>query len=382
VVLARECWLTLDEKPMDAPPVPVPDAVPDAVPAPGSKTKRNVRAAIASVVLIVGFGWLMNRGGLPLLPPEGTLDHLDIVPFAGFVLGMVFHMLTRFARCHYLIAPITPVPMRRLMTINAIAMALITLLPLRLGEMARPAMLRDKGHLSILAVTGTVAAERILDGVVFSAMLLLGLGIAIPHTPLPDHIGALPVPASLVPKVARLAALAFGVAFVVMSAFYFYRSFATRVTEKVVGIVSPAFGRKVAAAVGRVSDGLRFMREPRHTVPYLLVTIVSVAGHVWAVQLLAQSVGLSELTFSQSMVVVGVLALGFGMPNAPGFFGAVQLALYAGLLVYVAPEKVVHEGAALVFLFYVTYVGIILLMAAISLVIDYALPQSPRPVAT
>src|SRR6185312_16263321 len=104
------------------------DTAAEAAPAPGSKTKRNIRAAIASVVLIVGFGWLMNRGGLPLLPPEGTMEHIALMPFTVFVLGMVFHFVTRFARCHYLYAPITPVPMRKILTINAIAMALITLL--------------------------------------------------------------------------------------------------------------------------------------------------------------------------------------------------------------------------------------------------------------
>jgi hypothetical protein len=106
------------------------------------------------------------------------------------------------------------------------------------------------------------------------------------------------------------------------------------------------------------------------------VTVVSISGHVWAIQLLAKAVGLPELSFSEAMVVVGVLALGFAAPNAPGFFGSVQLALYAGMAVFVAPEHVVHEGAALVFLFYVTYLALVVALAALAFAVELV---SPRP---
>jgi hypothetical protein len=64
-----------------------------------------------------------------------------------------------------------------------------------------------------------------------------------------------------------------------------------------------------------------------------------------------------------------VLALGFAFPNAPGFFGAVQLALYAGLANYVAPESVVHEGSVLVFIFYFSFLGLTVLCAIVSLIL-------------
>jgi len=285
--------------------------------------------------------------------------------------------LTRFARNHFLIAPLAKVPFRKIMTINAIGMALITYLPLRLGEMARPAMLRDKGSLSAWAVTGTVAAERILDGLVFSGMLLTGLALAAPQSPLPDHVGNLPVPVWLVPQSAKLASLVFAAAFLVMLAFYWFRATARRVTERVVGIVSVPLAQKLAGIVERMSDGLRFLANWRYSLPYLVVTLLSVTSLVWAVQLLAQAVGLSELSFSRSLVVLGVLALGFSAPNAPGFFGVVQLALYAGLATYIAPEKVAHEGAVFVFLFYVTYLANVTLLAAVALVVE--LFSAPAP---
>jgi hypothetical protein len=85
---------------------------------------------------------------------------------------------------------------------------------------------------------------------------------------------------------------------------------------------------------------------------------------------LASAVGLPPLSFGESSVLVGVLAIGFALPNAPGFFGAVQLALYAGLALYVPPAAVVREGAGLVFIFYASYLGIVLGLALLGLLLE------------
>jgi hypothetical protein len=340
--------------------------------------QRYLRAAIASVALVGIFAWVLSRGGFPLFPPPGTLSRLRALDFALFCGLMLFHMLTRFARCQFLIAPIAKVPFRRIMTINAIGMAAITFLPLRLGEMARPAMLRSKGALSAWAVTGTVGAERILDGIVFSGMLLVGLALAAPQSPLPDHVGDLPVPVWVVPKSATVGGLVFMLAFVVMAAFYWFRAPARRLTERVFGLFSVKLGKRVADIVEGLSDGLRFLTNWRYSVPYLAVTLISISGLVAAIMVLAHAVGLSELTLAQGMVVLGVLALGFTAPNAPGFFGVVQLALYAGLATYIAPAKVAREGAAMVFLYYVTHLANVSLLALIALVVE--LFSRPAPI--
>ncbi len=62
---------------------------------------------------------------------------------------MVGHMVLRVARCYFLLIPIgARIPGRRarVMNINAVALALLTFLPLRVSsEMARPMMFREKG---------------------------------------------------------------------------------------------------------------------------------------------------------------------------------------------------------------------------------------------
>jgi hypothetical protein len=333
--------------------------------------KRHVRAIIASVALAGGLGYILHKGALPLTPPPGSLDNVKWLQVALMTVGLLISMLLRFARYGLLIAPIARVPLRRIMSISCIAIGLITFLPFRLGEFVRPAMLREKGKLSGWAVTGTVGAERIMDGLVFGAMLMTGLVFAKPHEPLPDHIGDLPVPAALVPRAAQLFTLVFAVAFIVMAAFFWWRKFARNLTEAVIGVVSKKLAARVAEAVEHMSDGLRFLPNWRITVPFLLATVVALYAHIWAMQELADAVGLPELNLAEATVVVGVLGLGFALPNAPGFFGAVQLALYAGLAVYVAPEKVVHEGAAFVFIFYLVYLIMVVMVSLVGILMEY-----------
>jgi glycosyltransferase 2 family protein len=344
------------------------------------RSRRNVRAALASVALIAVFVWVLMRGGFPLVPSRSELERVGVGYLVAFYVLLIVNMMTRYARHHFLIAPLAKVPFRKIMTINAIGMALITYLPLRIGEMARPAMLREKGHLSAWAVTGTVGAERILDGVVFSGMLLLGLAVATLQDPLPDHVGALPVPVWVIPRSALIAGLVFVTAFAIMCAFFFFRETARRLTERVVGVVSPRLAEKLAGIVERLSDGLRFLTDYRHSLPYLAVTLFSVTCNVLSIYVLAQAVGLQELTLLQSLVVLGVLALGFSAPNAPGFFGVVQLALYAGLACFIAPEKVAREGSVFVFLYYVGYLLVVSGLGGIALLVDLlSSPQALRP---
>ena len=118
------------------------------------------------------------------------------------------------------------------------------------------------------------------------------------------------MPTSLVPQAARLAAALFAVAFAVMAAFYAFRSFARRVTEAVLGVFSQKLAKKVADAVERLSDGFRILVHWRYTLAYLSLTLASFGSQIVAVQTLGTALGMEELTFTRSAVVLGVVALG------------------------------------------------------------------------
>lgn len=324
-------------------------------------------AVVAGIAVLAASLWLMHAGALPIVPPGRAFAVVRwwTVPVY-LAIWLVVHWL-RCARWYWLLQPIHPVPMRRTVAVALVGYAALLVLPLRLGEAVRPAMIRRKGELSAWAAAGTVAADRIIDGLFFAILLFAGLRIAKPIAPLPDHIGKLPVPASVVPAAAYGAVIVFTVAFLVTALFYWRRSLARTLTSALIGRVSSKLAERVDAILERLADGLSFLPRARYTLPFLGITAVVWLLNIAGVWFLMWGCGFDGVTAAQSTVISGVLALGVIAPNAPGFFGAFQISVYAGMALYLAPERVVHEGAVFVFLLYVCQVVVMLAAAAIAL---------------
>jgi len=314
--------------------------------------RRHWVKVLLSLLVAASFGWLLHKGALPLVPPASSFAQMKwwTVPVALLVWSAV-HFL-RAVRWIWLLEPIAKVPLRRVIGVSFIGFAAIALLPVRTGEALRPLLIRREGQLSGWAATGTIAAERIIDGLFLSAMLLAGLSLSTPLSPLPESIGDLQVSPALVPRVAYLALAGFMVAFLVMGLFYAQRELARRITERAIGWASPRLATWLADKVEHVAEGLRFLPNLRYTGPFIAVTAaywLLNAGGTW---LLAWGTGFPAFTYWMAVVMTGVVAIGLLAPNAPGFFGAYQFSAYAALAVFYPPEDVVGTGAACVFVVY------------------------------
>ncbi len=334
-------------------------------------SRRHVRALLASVVVGAGFIWLLEAGGLPVVPARSAFSGLRGWTVPVYALIWLSVLLLRSVRWHFLLAPIRVVPLKRIVTVSLIGNGALILLPFRLGEIVRPAMIREKNELSGWAATGTVGAERIIDGLILSVLLLVTLPLASTFSPLPEKIGNLPVSPSVVPGAAYSAATLFAVAFLAMAVFYWHRDFARRTTRRIIGLVSTRLADSLSDAVERVASGFGFLPRLRYSGPYVLVTLVYWAVNVAGVEFLMWGVGLDGVTFFRACVVIGVLALGILVPSAPGFFGAFQLSLYAGLALFFAPDRVVSSGAAFVFIVYVAQMSVGLLAGLVSLLVEH-----------
>lgn len=331
--------------------------------------RRNGAKLVISLLLGAGALWLLNRGALPLMPSEETMAEVSWLAVAGyFALWSAVHWL-RAARWHWLLAPLAQVSQRRIITASFIAFAAIVMLPLRTGEVVRPLLIRRRGELSGWAATGTIGAERIFDGLVLCVILAVALVTSHPLDPLPDRIGDLPVPAALVPTAVYSALALFGCAFVAMGAFYWRRSWAIGTTRWALGWVAPQLAEWLAERVSQVADGLRFLPSRRHLFPFAAATLAYWLLNAGATWVLARGCGF-DMSYGQACVCMGVLGLGILMPNAPGYFGAFQMSIYAALAVYYPPDQVVGTGAAFVLVMYVAQTLITLLAAAGALAAD------------
>lgn len=334
---------------------------------------RLVLSLVAGAVAL----WLLARGALPLVPSKQALAAVPWWASGGYLLAYASVHWLRAVRWRWLLAPLGEVSLGRLTRVSFIGFAAIVILPLRAGELVRPLLIRKETSISGWGATGTIAAERVIDGLMVSALLALGLLFATQRSPLPTQIGELKVPVSLIPVGAYLMLALFACAMLAMVLFYARRQLARRLVNLLVGWASPRLGRWISARVEQLALGLGFLPKGRYAVPFTLVTLLYWLGNAAATQLLAVGCGLTGMDFFIALVSMGVLALGILMPNAPGYFGAFQISVYASLALFFPLEQVTSEGAAFVFLQYVVQTGVTLLAALGAWLTGHS-PDAPR----
>jgi glycosyltransferase 2 family protein len=340
---------------------------PQDLPAPeesrGPWLKRNGLRLAASLVVAGAFIWLLRAGALPMWPDPDVLLKVSWPLVGAYVLLYLSVHFVRAARWYWLLTAVQPVRLRKVLTVSLVGFLAIVALPFRTGEMVRPVLIKKWGGVSAWAAMGTIAAERVIDGLALSSLLFLALLLTTPLDPLPDHIGDLQVPVAIVPGAAYAALALFFTAFFVMGLFYWRRDWARRTTERVIGSVSPRLAHWLAERVEQVAGGLSFLPRARYVTPFLLATLVYwflAAASSWV---LARGCGIEAMTFGQACVILGVLGLGILVPNAPGFFGAFQISIYAGMAMFFPADVVTGPGSAFVALLYACQLGVMVVAA-------------------
>jgi len=336
----------------------------------GRLWQRHGLKLVLSLVLGAGIAWVLSRGGLPLVPPARAFADLKAWTVPAYVASLVVVHYFRSIRWRYLLRLVGEVSNRSVLAVSWIAFGILILSPFRSGEIARPYLITRRSNVRMWEATSTIGAERIIDGLALSVILFISLQLCTPLSPLPDHVGDLPVPAAAVPGAAYAALSLFVAAFALMVFFFFARDFARKLTHAVVGLVSHALAERLAGIVERVADGLRFLASPRHTAPFLAETLIYWGVNAAGVWLLAWGCGLRGVTLAEAAVTMGCLGIGILVPSGPGYFGAFQLSTYMALAMFFPEDVLRGPGAAFVFLLYVTQIGFHLLTALLGLFLD------------
>jgi uncharacterized protein (TIRG00374 family) len=337
----------------------------------GPLQKHGAKLLI-SLVLGASLGWVLTRGGLPLVPPSSSFDRLRLWTVPAYLLSLALVHYLRAVRWRHLLRPIGEVSSRAVVAVSWIGFGALLISPLRTGEVVRPYLITRRSTVRLWEAAGTVGAERVLDGFLLSLILFGSLQLSTPLDPLPDHVGKLPVPVAAAPPAIYAALVLFASAFAAMALFFFARDFARRVTHAVVGLVSHRLADRLAGVVERVAEGIRFLPSPRHILPFLLETLAYWILNAAGFWLLAWGSGLEGVTFAEAAVTMGCLGIGVLVPSGPGYFGAFQLSIFMALAMYFPSAALEGPGAAFVFLLYVTQVGLHLVAMVIGLLLDRA----------
>ena len=131
------------------------------------KTRFALTALLAFALLL----WLLR--GVDLLE---VWRHVRSADRASMLGGLVFVALTYVARAirwQYLLAPLGHTRFRNAFRTTVIGFAVLSLLPLRVGDVLRAYLLARKEGLTTSATLATVALERILD--LMAVLALLGV---------------------------------------------------------------------------------------------------------------------------------------------------------------------------------------------------------------
>jgi hypothetical protein len=328
--------------------------------------RRHAAKLIASVAITVGLIWAITSGGLKLVPDGGDFSGVRWWGLALYVPTVAGMWWFRSVRWRFLLHAIVDVPKRRLFAISSAGFAAILLMPFRIGELARPYMLRTrpedlrpgKPALTMTAATTSVVAERVIDGLFVSLVLVLVLIFVPTIQPLPKTVVGLKIPVADVRASAFVLVGLFGAAFVVLAVFYFARSFAHKATHAIIGKISPKLATKLTDLFERLADGLHVLRSARDAFGFLLETAIYWGFNALGMWLLAIACGIvhadgSSITFFESVGLMGMLSCAILIPGPPGLLGLFQAGVYAGMTMYFPTQIVTGPGAAYVFLMYI-----------------------------
>lgn len=313
--------------------------------------RRHAARFIGSAVLTVCVIWAARHSGLELLPAWSRFHDVVWWTVPAYVVLVAAWTWFRSVRWRFLLRRAAPhVPKKRLLAVSLVGFAAILILPFRLGEFVRPGLLREKGKVSFSAATGSIIAERIVDGVFLSVVLVIALLVVPTLHPLPEKVVGLPVTVAQTRYYAFVVAGAFLGGLVVLMTFYFARDFAKRATLVVFGVVSKSLAEKLANEAEKLAHGLDFFSSPRTAAGFLFETALYWMINAASMWLLAWGCGLVHAdgtgpTFGEGCALMGMLGVAILIPGPPGMLGVFQAGLFCGMTMYY-PEQIVRDRGA------------------------------------
>jgi uncharacterized protein (TIRG00374 family) len=243
---------------------------------------------------------------------------------AAAVASGVLAILLRSQRWRVLLRPVAAVPLAASFSATAIGFAATAVLPLRLGEVIRPALLARRVGFGVTPALSSVVLERLFD-MLFVILCFLVLSFIYP------------LPADL-----RRAAFLLGVAAVVGFAVLLLaqrnRGRAERLLDAVLGRLPAALGRGVRPLASGFFDALGALESGR-----IVGTVIGYSALLWTANALPflftiLALGISVPLVPAALASIVIVAAFVFMPQAPGFLGTWQAACVLALDLFGVPK--------------------------------------------
>ncbi|MCP4443814.1 MAG: flippase-like domain-containing protein [Myxococcales bacterium] len=299
---------------------------------------------LLSLIMLAICVWLVWPDAEQQKHIEQAARALNFADFAPYLVGhLALVGVTHFCRAwrwNNLLHPIGVwLSPGRLLATSSVGFMAILALPARLGEFVRPALIRKKGEISAAAALGTIAIERIIDGLLVSLFVFGALfALRAPGSPtwmMPTAYAALGI---------------FSVALV-------FLAFALRWPKKTVHFwvdlsmirfVSERVAGKLEEKLLELISGFLVLKDKRNLIIFTLWSITYWGANGMSLWLLARGFGL-DLSVLGAFATMGLVAVGITLPNSPGLVGQYQYFTLLGLGLYLDLGNEEIKASAFVF---------------------------------
>ena len=308
---------------------------------------------------------------------QAVPEDLSIPPWVvlAYLLTLAPYHLLRAGRWQFLVAPLcppdAPVPTRDVLRVGLAGYMWIAVLPFRLGELARPLFLAQRSKVTVSRALGTIAIERVVDGLLVCALFFVGIAGLRPS----DDLTTFVVGTGIVMG-------AFMAALLVLLVMALRPNMAARLTDALVGWISPKLADAMARVARGVGEGLRALPSARPLATFVGVSILYWSANAAGMWLLAWGCGL-PIGFQGAVVLLAVMNLVLIIPGGPAQVGTFQGGVAAGLHLLLPATVVMAGGSKFAFYLYVTQLSTIValgLLSQWSLKLDWrAVLRLPKP---
>jgi uncharacterized protein (TIRG00374 family) len=222
--------------------------------------------------------------------------------------------LARAWRWQLLIAPLKPIPFRKIFPLLVIGFAWNVLIPLRVGELVRAHLLGQKENVSRSALLATVIVERVLDGVAIMALLAL-VGFLYPALP------------GWVDDFSRIALLLFGIALMGLVMFMVSEGLTLRLLGRLTTLLPHALAARINGFAQAFVRGYLALRSPSRLFWIGVATATGWLIEVGTYAILFPAFGLNlapPAFVSATSFYAVVLNLATLIPSPPGFVATIE----------------------------------------------------------
>jgi uncharacterized protein (TIRG00374 family) len=300
--------------------------------------KTAIRLSVSLGISAV-FVWLSLRG-TDVREVARAMAAAPILPLAGYLGILLVVHLVRTVRWMLLLEPVGPVSFRRANAASAVGFMLLMLLPLRLGELARPLLVaRPRSGEPWLRRSGAIAscvAERVVDGLMVGLLGIVALRMLGPR--------ATGQAAEFIRHASSVVVAGFAVLCALIALALVFRRRGLALLHSVGSRLAPRITDRATSALDTFLSTWR-LGSPLRVLAVLALTAAHWALHVCGFWLLAPAFGMS-LTPLMACAVVVAQVVGVMIPAGPGMVGTSQFFTRAGLSIFVPGALSVPAVAA------------------------------------